>query len=87
MEVSTETKTETKTTKTKKVDERVEVFIPRGPANGDPNYFVSVNGKNFLLPRGKKSLVPPEVAAEIERAVRAQERLDERMDALREQSK
>ena len=34
-------------------DDRVEVFIPKGQANEDPNLFVSVNGKNYLLPRGK----------------------------------
>ena len=30
-------------------DDRVEVFIPKGQANEDPNLFVSVNGKIFLL--------------------------------------
>lgn len=71
---------ETKTTKTK--DTRVEVFIPRGAANDDPNYFVGVNGKIYLLPRGKTSKVPPEVAAEIERSNKAQETLDSRKDEM-----
>lgn len=72
---------------TTKKDERVEIFIPRGYANEDPNFFVGVNGKSYLLPRGKKSMVPPEVAAEIRRSFEAQEALDRRVDAMLEASK
>jgi hypothetical protein len=57
------TNNENKVSKT--AEERVEVFIPRGYANDDPNFFVSVNGVNYLLPRGKKSQVPAHVAEEI----------------------
>ena len=64
--------------------DRVEVFIPRGAANDEPNLFVSVNGVGYLLPKGKKSMVPPHVKAEIERSIRAQEKMDERVDALLE---
>ena len=63
-------------------EERVEVFIPRGFGNEEPNLFVAVNGVNYLLPRGKKSLVPAPVAEEIRRANRAQEQLDSRIDTL-----
>lgn len=56
-----------------KKNELVEVFIPRNSANKDPNYFVAVNGKSYLLPRGKKSKVPPEIAAEINRAMAAED--------------
>ena len=65
-------------------DKRVEVFIPRGAANDDPNLFVSINGVNYLLPRGKTSKVPPEVKYEIERAQRAQNKQDERIDQMSE---
>ena len=68
-------------------DNRVEVFVPKGYANDDPNLFVSVNGVNYLLPKGKKSLVPAHVAAEIERSKRAQERQDEKMEQMLEASK
>lgn len=77
---------EAKKTEAKK-DERVEVFIPRSYSSDDPNFFVSVNGVNYLLPRGKSSMVPPEIAAEIERAFEAQEALDRRIDELVEASK
>ena len=63
---------------------REEIFIPKGQANDDPNYFVSINGVNYLLPRGKTSKVPPEVAYEIRRSMRAQEKMDERIDEMLE---
>jgi hypothetical protein len=68
-------------------DDRVEVFVPKGYANDDPNFFVSVNGVNYLLPRGKKSMVPAHVAAEIERSKKAAERQDEKMEQMLEASK
>lgn len=66
---------------------RVEIFIPKGNANDEPNLFVGVNGKNYLLPKGKKSLVPPEVAYEVNRSIEAQERLDAMIDKMLEASK
>jgi ribosomal protein L9 len=68
-------------------DNRVEVFVPKGYANDDPNLFVSVNGVNYLLPKGKKSMVPDFVAAEIERSKRAAEKQDEKMEQMLEASK
>ena len=65
-------------------EERVEIYIERGAANDEPNLFVSVNGYNCLLPKGKTSVVPKSVAAEIQRARRAQQKLDETMEAMRE---
>lgn len=70
--------------KTDVIEERVEVHIPRGPANDDPNLFVSINGVNYILPRGKTSKVPKFVADEIHRAERAAERQNEKRDALLE---
>ena len=60
---------------------RVKVFIPRAGAHEDPNFFVSVNGKNYLLPRGQESEVPPEVKDEIDRSMRAQNLMDNNIDA------
>ena len=68
-------------------DNRVEVFVPKGYANDEPNLFVSVNGVNYLLPKGKKSLVPAHVAAEIERSKKAQEKMDENIEQMLEASK
>ena len=68
-------------------DNRVEVFVPKAYGNDDPNLFVSVNGVNYLLPKGKKSLVPAHVAAEIERSKRAESKQDENIDQMLEASK
>ena len=68
-------------------EKRVEVFIPRGASNEDPNLFVSVNGVNYLLPKGKESQVPQAVAREIQRSGKAREALDKRRDQLLEAAK
>jgi len=70
----------------KQNDNRVEVFIPKGYAVEDPNYFVSINGSAYLLPRGKRVLVPESVAAEIARAERAQAAWNEHSAKMAEQS-
>lgn len=64
-------------TETKKV-EKVDLFIPRGPSIEDPNVIISVNGKNYVLPKGKTSKVPAFVKYEYDRAQRAKEALDVR---------
>ena len=68
-------------------EERVEVFVPKGYANDDPNLYVSVNGENFLLPRGQMSLVPPHIKAAIERSYGAQAFQEKRSNALIEKTK
>lgn len=68
--------------KTEKVakDERVEIFVPR--SSGEANLFVSVNGVNYLLPKGKTSKVPKCVADEIKRSWKAADALEESKAAL-----
>ena len=65
----------------------VDLFIPKGYANDEPNYFISINGKNFILPKGKTSKVPQYVKDEYDRAMRAQEALDAKSEALLEKAK
>ena len=62
-------------------DTRVEVFVPKAYANEDKSFYVGINGKGYNLPRGKRVMVPPEVAAEVNRAVKAQERYEETASA------
>ena len=50
----------------------VDLTVPKGYINDDPNVFISLNGKNYLLPKGKTSRVPLAVKTEYERSVRAQ---------------
>lgn len=72
---------------TEEKEDLVEIFIPRGQANDDPNFFVSVNGTNYIMPKGKKSKVPKIIADEITRSFEAQEALDRRIEAMLEASK
>lgn len=65
----------------------VDLFIPKGYANDEPNEFISVNGKNFILPKGKTSKVPAYVKEEYDRSMRAQEALDAKSEALLEKAK
>lgn len=67
----------------KKNEKRVELFIPR--ESGDAQ--IGVNGKMYLLPKGKTSLVPPEVAAEYRRAQAAAGKAEESKETLMNQTK
>lgn len=69
------------------VEERVEVHVPKGYANDEPNLLISVNGVNYLLPKGKTSKVPKFIADEFYRSQKAQEALDKRVDEMLEASK
>lgn len=64
-------------------EKRVKLYIPRGDSHDDPNLFISVNGVNYLLPKGKESLVPAFVAEEYERSQRAGRYSDERKELAR----
>lgn len=57
-------------------DKKEKVFVPKGAPGDDPNLLISINGKNYVLPRGKTSEVPAFVAAEFHRSEKAQERFD-----------
>lgn len=71
----------------KKTNNLVEIFVPKGYANEEPNMMIGINGVNYLLPRGKTSKVPAFVAEEFRRATRAQEALDRKMDEMMEAAK
>jgi hypothetical protein len=65
----------------------VDLFIPKGYANDEPNEYISSFSKNYVLPKGKTSKVPPHVKYEYERSQRAQEALDAKSEALLEKAK
>lgn len=79
--MANETK-ENKTKTTAAPDERVEIHVPKGYANDEPNLLISVNGVNYLLPKGKTSKVPKFIADEFHRSQKAQEALDKRVDEM-----
>lgn len=66
----------------KQDDGRVEIFMPRAQDGQVHTEFVSVNGVNYLLPTGKASRVPREVADEIRRSWEAQAAFDEQSQKL-----
>lgn len=70
----------------KKQEEKVEIFVPRLSAKGDPNVMVGINGKNYVFPRGKKVMVPKAVADEVYRAQRAQAAFEDMSTALQEET-
>lgn len=72
---------------TPKMPEKVEVFIERPAANEDPNFYVGLNGKIYVLPKGQTSMVPPEIKKEIDRSRKAADRLDKAINNLLNQSK
>ena len=61
----------------------VEVYVERGSALDEPNLVVGINGQNYVLPRGKSTLVPPHVAAEVNRSRKAQAIWDRHVEAMR----
>ena len=67
--------------------EKVELFVPRGYANDEPNLLIGVNGVNYLLPKGKTSKVPKHVAEEFYRSQRAQDTRDGNSEKLLEAGK
>jgi len=63
-------------------DGRVTVTVPRARRGEAEDLYVCLNGVNYLIPKGKAVRVPPEVAAEIERAAEAEERFHEAAEEL-----
>lgn len=64
----------------------VDLYIPKGYANDEPNLLISVNGVNYLLPKGKTSKVPQFIADEFRRAQKAQEAMDKHVEEMLEQT-
>lgn len=78
------------TTKTEKIENKEEkrrIYIDRDSSDTDPNLYVCINGRSFVMPRGKYVEVPAYVADEIERSKRAQHRYDETIDRLSQMAK
>lgn len=65
----------------------VELFVEHGYTKDDPNEFISINGKNYILPKGEVSMVPPCVKAEYERSRRARSVQKKNSDAMLEKGK
>ena len=64
----------------------VDLFVPRGASVDEPNVIISVNGKNWVLPKGMTSKVPAFVKYEYERGIRAKEAMDVRAAEMAEKA-
>lgn len=62
---------------TKKKEERVEVLVPKKHLGEEADLFVGLNGVNYVIPKGKKTMVPKAVADEIKRALAAETAAEE----------
>lgn len=80
--MSTEANTTAAEQKAEKKTRLVDLFVPRAQGNEDPNLIISINGKTWLLPKGKTSQVPPMVKAEYDRAMRAAESYEQTRERL-----
>ena len=60
----------------------IEVHIPYGSAREDPNLFIGINGANYLLPKGRTLKLPPAVADEYFRSLRAAEAFERTKEEL-----
>lgn len=61
---------------------KVKYRAPRGTSKEDPNLFVAINGKSYLIPRGVEVEIPDFVAAEIERSNAARDGFYETVEEL-----
>lgn len=61
---------------TNPMQEMVSVYVPKASGE-EPTLFVSLNGRTWLIPRGKTSEVPKPVAEIIWASEKAQEEADE----------
>ena len=59
----------------------------RAEAGEDPNLYVAVNGKAFLLPKGKISMIPRYVYDEIMRSERAMDIMAEHEEEFAEKAR
>lgn len=70
-----------------KNEKLVEVRVPRGQSNEEPCVMIGINGKNWLLPKGKTSKVPSYVAEEYNRHLAAVESYTETISSIQESEK
>ena len=82
----TEKATKSETTAKATKPELVDLFVPRGASVDEPNLIISVNGKNWVLPKGVNSKVPAFVKYEYDRAIRAKEAMDVRAAEMAEKA-
>ena len=62
--------------------EKVKITLPRARHGEAEDLFVSINGVNYLVPKGKQTEVPVEVAEEIKRSQAADDYYHDQAEAM-----
>ena len=80
------------TKKTANTENDLYELVPYKPpraerSDADPNFYVSVNGKAYIMPRGKESMIPRYVYNEIMRAEEAAEIMAEHEAEMAEKAR
>ncbi len=65
---------------------KVTVTIPRAREGEEKSLYICVNGKSYLIPKGKPVEVPDYIAKELERSQEAENRMYEEKERLLAQS-
>ena len=65
-------------------NDRIEIELPRG-SNEDK--YIAVNGVAYIVPRKGRHPVPPEIAAEYQRSLDAEDAREESQDVLLSRAK
>lgn len=68
-----------------KAAEMESIMIPRRGSNEDINLYVSINGRSWLIPRGKRVELPKYVCDHIRAAWAAEEKADQHSEELIQQ--
>lgn len=72
------------TEKKAETEELVKIRIPRGASNEEPCFIIGINGKNWVLPKGKTSEVPQYVADEYNRHLEAVDAYSAKITGIQE---
>lgn len=64
-------------------NKKTKIVVPRLSGGAAPDVFCSINGVNYIVPRGKPVEVPDFVAEEIRRAQEAEEFMYREKDRIR----
>lgn len=67
-------------------EERVELLIRKENSKDSHSCIIAVNGVNYVIPKGQRTMVPKHVAEEYFRSQRARDAQDNRKDELMAQA-
>ena len=64
-------------------DEEIEMLVPRKPKGDDPQYYVCVNDRRYMIPaNGKMQKLPRPIAEVLQESLAAEAEADDYADSL-----